>query len=185
MTNTRARTKAQAPAENPEDANQKSEPCELRTLRDEIGILRSKAAAAEERAFYTASTVKELQQAFKEAQENVRQLAENMADLRARLREVENGHRKVEDSLRSKTRDTIEQIKNHVVRQQDLERSAVNVGRVLAMKAESMVSDIDDARSEVSTSDAASSVAPRYVRTTGRAPPRSASPTALSEPSRG
>ena len=59
---------------------------------------------------------------------------------------------------------TIDEIKEHVVKQQkDLEHSAVNVGRIVAMRAESMVSDMDDARSEVSSSVAASSVAPRYA----------------------
>ena len=74
-----------------------------------------------------------------------------------------------------KTRDTIEEIKNHVVKQQkDLERSALNVGRVVAMRAESMVSDIDDTRSEVSSSVAASSVAPRYAHSTVDSARRSA-----------
>jgi len=100
-------------------ADQKCEAwdAELRTLRGEIGILRSKAAAAEERAFYTAATVKEVQQALKEEQENVSHVEEKLADTRSRLRDVEDGHRKIEDSMRSKTRDTIELIKNHVVKQ--------------------------------------------------------------------
>ena len=147
-------------------SNQKREAtdAEHQALREDIAMLRSKAAAAEERAYHTAATVKELQYKLLEEQKNVQDLEEKLADTRSRLRDVEDGHRKIEDSMRSKTRDTIEEIKNHVVKQQkDLERSALNVGRVVAMRAESMVSDMDDARSQVSSSVAASSVPPRYA----------------------
>lgn len=146
-------------------ANQKREAtdAEHQALREDIAMLRSKAAAAEERAYHTSATVKELQYKLLEEQKNVQDLEEKLADTRSRLRDVEDSHRKMEDSSRSKTRDTIEEIKKHVVKQQNLERSAVNVGRVVLQRAESMVSDMDDARTEVSSSVTASSVAPRYA----------------------
>ena len=85
------------------NARRRASDAELRTLREEIGILRSKAASAEERMFYTAATVKDVQQALKEEQENVSHVEEKLADTRSRLRDVEDGHRKIEDSMRSKT----------------------------------------------------------------------------------
>ena len=94
-----------------------------------------------------------------------------MADTRSRLREVEDNHRKMEDSLRSKTRDTIEDIKKHVVKQQEkAERGIADmIGRTVLNRAESMVSDLDDVRSEVSSTVAPSSVAPRYSHSTIKA----------------
>ena len=41
-------------------------------------------------------------------------LEQKLADIRWGLRDVEDGHRNIEESLRSETRETIEQIKNHV-----------------------------------------------------------------------
>ena len=41
-------------------------------------------------------------------------MEQKLADIRWGLRDVEDGHRNIEESLRSETRETIEQIKNHV-----------------------------------------------------------------------
>ena len=141
---------------------------EQRQQRDDIGMLVQKACAMEERAFHSAATTKELISEIKDVQGNVSHLEEKLADTRSRLRDVEDDHRKIEESLRSEARKSIEQIKNHVVKQQEkAERGIADViGRTVLERAESMVSDLDDARSEVSSTVAPSSVAPRYSHST-------------------
>ena len=122
-----------------------------------------------ERTFHITATLKEVQEELKEVQQNVQHLEEKVADTRSRLREVEDNHRKMEDSLCSKTRDTIEEIKKHVVKQQEKAGRGIAdvIGRTVLERAESMlVSDLDDVRSEVSSTVAPSSVAPRYSHST-------------------
>ena len=143
---------------------------EQRKQRDDIGMLVQKACAMEERAFHSAATTKELISEIKDVQGNVSHLEEKLADTRSRLRDVEDDHRKIEESLRSEARKSIEQIKNHVVKQQEKAERGIAIadviGRTVLERAESMVSDLDDARSEVSSTVAPSSVAPRYSHST-------------------
>lgn len=138
---------------------------EQRKQRDDIGMLVQKASAMEERAFHSAATIKELISEIKDVQGNVSHVEEKLADTRSRLRDVEDDHRKIEESLRSEARKSIEQIKNHVVKQQDNDVAKV-IGRTVVNRAESMVSELDDVRSEVSSTVAPSSVAPRYSHST-------------------
>ena len=92
-------------------------------------------------------------------------MEQKLADIRWGLRDVEDGHRNIEESLRSEARKTIEQVKNHVVKQQENDVAKV-IGRTVLNRAESMVSELDDVRSEVSSTVAPSSVAPRYSHST-------------------
>ena len=77
---------------------------------------------------------------MKEEQKNVQHLEEKLADTRSRLRDVEDGHRKIEDSMRSKTRDTIEEIKKHVVKQQEKAECGIAdmIGRTVLERAEDL-----------------------------------------------
>lgn len=138
---------------------------EQRKHAGDIGMLVQKSSVLEERAFHTAATLKILQQEMKELYQHVNGLEEKLHDARFRLSEAERINRKMEDSLRAKTRETIEQIKTHVIRQQDEdhEQRSANVGRLVTMRAESMVSDIDEARSEISSTVEQSTIAPSTV----------------------
>ena len=96
---------------------------------------------------------------LKEVLQDVNHLEEKMQDTRGRLTEVERTNEKLEDELRADTRNAIQDIRLHVkeLTQQNGARAAANVaGRLTAIRAESLVSELDDARSGVS------SVAPRY-----------------------
>jgi chromosome segregation ATPase len=154
---TRTRAKKAPTDATPEQTPEPSHSCtaelftELRTLRDEVAMLAQKAAAAEERAFHMAATMKE-------QQDELQQLRDKMYDTRARLTDVERTSHEHEDAMRSKSHNSIEEIRTCVqeMRQQNATRSANVAGRIAAMRAESMISDMDDARSEVSTALTAS-----------------------------
>lgn len=155
---TRTRAKKAPTDATPEQTPEPSHSCtaelftELRTLRDEVAMLAQKAAAAEERAFHMAATMKE-------QQDELQQLRDKMYDTRARLTDVERSSHEHKDAMYSKSHNSIEEIRTCVqeMRQQNATRSTANVaGRIAAMRAESMISDMDDARSEVSTALTAS-----------------------------
>ena len=143
---------------------------EQRKQRDAIALLSSQAAAAEERANHTAASMRDMEATMKELEQDVLTLEDKLRDTRSRLTDIERENRKMEDSLRSKSRNSIEEIRQHVQALKD-QRSldAANVGRIVGMRAESMVSDLDDARSDISSQVSAvteSSVAPCYAHAT-------------------
>lgn len=123
---------------------------EQRRQREEVTLLVQKAAAAEERAFHMSTTMKELHQ-------EVQHLLDKVSDTRARLTEVERSHRKMDDAMRTKARDSIEEIRRHVLQLTPCTPANV-AGRVAAMRAESMISEIEDSRSEVSSATTASAI---------------------------
>ena len=152
---TRARVKKQqAPAQEEDTStNTQADGAQLDLLiaeqcrqRDEVSMLAQKAAAAEERAFHMTATIKELQQ-------EMRIIREKLYDTRSRLTAAERNCRKMDDTMRASTRGSIEEIKDHVQKLQQ-KNSSPNAGQ--SMRAASMVSDIDDVRSEVSTTLSAS-----------------------------
>jgi chromosome segregation ATPase len=125
---------------------------ELRKQRDEVTAITQRAAAAEERVFHLTASLKEVLQ-------EIDVLREKMHDTRARLTETERSNAKLEGALRADTRKAIEDIRMNVkeLTQQNDVCAAANVAdHLTAIRAESLVSELDDARSEVS------SVAPRY-----------------------
>ena len=92
---------------------------EQRKQRDDIGVCscRKKASAihGRKKRFIWLRPLRNCE--IKDVQGNVSHVEEKLADTRSRLRDVEDDHRKIEESLRSEARKSIEQIKNHVVKQ--------------------------------------------------------------------
>ena len=144
---------------------------EQRRQRDAIGQLSLQAAAAEERASHSAATIKDLEQIVKELEKDVLGLEDKLRDTRSRLSDIERDHRKMDDALRTRSRNSIEEIRQHVQAMKDQQSAdAANVaGSIIGMRAESMLSDLDDTRSDISSRVSAvteSSVAPCYGHAT-------------------
>ena len=87
---------------------------EQRKQRDAIALLSSQAAAAEERANHTAASMRDMEATMKELEQDVLTLEDKLRDTRSRLTDIERENRKMEDSLRSKSRNSIEEIRQHV-----------------------------------------------------------------------
>ena len=107
---------------------------EQRKQRDAIALLSSQAAAAEERANHTAASMRDMEATMKELEQDVLTLEDKLRDTRSRLTDIERENRKMEDSLRSKSRNSIEEIRQHVQALKD-QRSlnAANVGKIIGM----------------------------------------------------
>ena len=74
---------------------------ELHKQRDELAILAQKSAAAEERAFHMAATIRDLQEQY---HRDVQDLREKLADARPRLAEVERHGRRLFKTIRNHRR---------------------------------------------------------------------------------
>lgn len=127
---------------------------ELHKQRDEIALLAQKAAAAEERAFHLAASLKELQQHH---QQDVSSLQEVVATERQRLNEIERHGRRLFKTIRNQIRDDRSADRAYVETLQ--EQAGVHVKRNVeddthsttseTMRAESLLQSLEEARSEV------------------------------------
>ena len=130
---------------------------ELQKLRDQVALLAQKSAAAEERTFHLAASVKDLKQQQQQQQQDVSSLQAVVSTERQRLNEVERHGRRLFKTIRNQIRDDrsadrafVEALQKqagvHVKHNvEDDTRSTTSE----IMRAESLVQSIGDAQSEV------------------------------------